>query len=191
MWHSNLEKTFISQHVIHQHWYTCPIALPLRRNPQHRSLLTVVSATSAPPFQPLRRQRNVCHPAVNCFTRETLPTIIRKHFFMSIPCIESFCPQNTHDLTLLFGITLKRARHFDYWKQHVNMRIRMRVCYLGLFKIYIYKKRPRLSWSWTVLLPSDTYRKPITSITAVLLPFVTYLLTIPHVISSNAVFILF
>jgi hypothetical protein len=36
---------------------------------------------------------------------------------------------------------------------------------------------PRLSWSWTVLLPSDTYRKPITSITAVLLPFVTYLLT--------------
>jgi hypothetical protein len=37
----------------------------------------------------------------------------------------------------------------------------------------------RLSWSWTVLLPSDTYRKPITSITVVLLPFVTYLLT-PH-----------
>jgi hypothetical protein len=34
---------------------------------------------------------------------------------------------------------------------------------------------PRLSWSWTALLPSDTRRKPITSITAVLLPFVTYL----------------
>jgi hypothetical protein len=29
-----------------------------------------------------------------------------------------------------------------------------------------------------VLLPSDKHRKPITSITAVLLPFVTYLLTI-------------
>jgi hypothetical protein len=39
---------------------------------------------------------------------------------------------------------------------------------------------PRLSWSWTVLLPSDTYRKLITSITAVLLPFVTYLLIIPR-----------
>jgi hypothetical protein len=38
---------------------------------------------------------------------------------------------------------------------------------------------PRLSRSWTVLLPSDTYRKPITSITTVLLPFVTYLLTLP------------
>jgi hypothetical protein len=39
---------------------------------------------------------------------------------------------------------------------------------------------PRLSWSWTVLLPSETHRKPITSITAVLLPFVTNLLTLPR-----------
>jgi hypothetical protein len=41
---------------------------------------------------------------------------------------------------------------------------------------------PTLSWSWDVLLPSDTYRKHITSITAVLLPFVTYLLTLPRII---------
>jgi hypothetical protein len=39
---------------------------------------------------------------------------------------------------------------------------------------------PRLSWSWTVLLPSNTYRKPITSITTVLLPFMSYLLTLPR-----------
>jgi hypothetical protein len=39
---------------------------------------------------------------------------------------------------------------------------------------------PRLSWSWTVLLHSDTNRKLITSITAVSLSFVTYLLTLPH-----------
>jgi hypothetical protein len=38
----------------------------------------------------------------------------------------------------------------------------------------------RLSLSWTMLLPSETGSKPITSITAVLLPFVTYLLTLPH-----------
>jgi hypothetical protein len=94
MWYSNLEKkTFISRHVLHQHYYTCPIALPVLRNPQHRSLLTVVSATSAPPFQPLRHQRNVCHPVVNRFTRQTLPTINMKHFLMNILCIESFCPQ--------------------------------------------------------------------------------------------------
>jgi hypothetical protein len=35
-----------------------------------------------------------------------------------------------------------------------------------------------------VLLPSDTHSRPVTSITAVLLPFVTYvyLLTLPHII---------
>jgi hypothetical protein len=44
---------------------------------------------------------------------------------------------------------------------------------------------PRLSWSWTVLPPSDTYRKPITSSTAVLLQFVTHLLTLPRVMPSG------
>jgi hypothetical protein len=37
---------------------------------------------------------------------------------------------------------------------------------------------PRLSWSWTVLLPINIPRKPNASITADLLPFVTYLLTL-------------
>jgi hypothetical protein len=40
---------------------------------------------------------------------------------------------------------------------------------------------PRLSGSWTVLLPSDPHRTPITSITVVLLPFVTYLLTLSRI----------
>jgi hypothetical protein len=35
MWYSNIEKTFISRHI-HEHWYTCPIALPVRRNPQRK-----------------------------------------------------------------------------------------------------------------------------------------------------------
>jgi hypothetical protein len=39
---------------------------------------------------------------------------------------------------------------------------------------------PRLSWSWTVLLHSDTHIKPITSITVVLLPVVTNILTLPR-----------
>jgi hypothetical protein len=38
---------------------------------------------------------------------------------------------------------------------------------------------PTLSWSWTRLLPSDT-EKTIISITAILLQFVTYLLTLPR-----------
>jgi uncharacterized membrane protein len=48
---------------------------------------------------------------------------------MNILCIESFCPQKTHNRTLIFGSTLlKHGRHFDYWNQPLN--IRMRVCCL-------------------------------------------------------------
>jgi hypothetical protein len=73
-----------------------------------------------------------------------------------------------HNRTLFFGNKLlKRGRHFDYWHQSLIMR--MRVCYV-------------VPWSWTVLLPSDTRRKPITSIAALLLPIVTYsyVLTFPR-----------
>jgi hypothetical protein len=122
-------KPFNSRHILHQHWYTCPVALPVRRNTQHTSLLTVVSATSAPPFQPLRHQRNVCPPVVTRVTRQTLPAVNRKHFFMNILCIESFYPQKTHSRSLLFGSThLKYGRHFDNWNQPLNMR--MRICYV-------------------------------------------------------------
>jgi hypothetical protein len=42
---------------------------------------------------------------------------------------------------------------------------------------------PRLSLIWIVLLPSGRYRKPITSITAVLLPFVT--VTLPRTTTAQ------
>jgi hypothetical protein len=64
----------------------------VRRNPQHKSLPTVASAASAPPLQPLH-QPNVCHPVLNRFTRQTLPTVNRKHFFMNVLWLESFCPK--------------------------------------------------------------------------------------------------
>jgi hypothetical protein len=93
------------------------------RNLQHRSLLTVFSATSAPPFQPLH-QRNVCHPVVNRFKRKTPPIVNRKYFFMNILCIELFCQQKTHNRTLLFGSThLKHGRHFYNWNQPLNIHI--------------------------------------------------------------------
>jgi hypothetical protein len=38
---------FISRHILHQHRFNGPIALPVREKPQHRRLLTVISATSA------------------------------------------------------------------------------------------------------------------------------------------------
>jgi hypothetical protein len=139
----------------HQHWYTCPIALPVRRNPQHKSLLTVVSATSAPPSQPLRHQRNIGHPLVNRFTRQTLPIVSRKHFFMIILWTVSFCPQKeTRNRRLLFGITLpKHGRHFYYWNQPLNMC--MSRCYIDCYEAGL----------CCYLVITD--RKPITSITAV------------------------
>jgi hypothetical protein len=95
--------------------------------------LTVVSATSSPPFQPVRHQRNVCHPFVDRFTQQTLPTVNRKLFFTDILCVESFCPQKTHNARILFGSTpLKYGHHFDYGNQPLNMR--MRVCYLDCYE---------------------------------------------------------
>jgi hypothetical protein len=68
-------------------------------------------------------------------------------------------PTKKHNRTLLFGSTIfKNGRHFDYWNQPLNM------AYAFVL--------PRLSWTWVVLLSSGTRSKLITSITAVLLPFV-------------------
>jgi hypothetical protein len=121
----NCGKKILSRHDLHQHWYTCPIASPMRRHLQHTSLLAPVSATSVPPFQPFHHQRNACHPVVNCFTRQTLPTTNRKHFFYEYPLYWVLLPNRT----LLFGsIPLKHGRYSDYWNQPLNMR--MRIWYL-------------------------------------------------------------
>jgi hypothetical protein len=99
--------------------------------------LAVVSATSAPPFPPLRHQRKVCHTTVNRFTWQTLPTVIMNIFFMNILYIESLCPEKkTQNRTLLFGSTHKHGRQFDYWNQPLNMR--MRVCYLECNEARLY-----------------------------------------------------
>jgi hypothetical protein len=69
---------------------------------------------------------------------------------------------------LLFGgILPKRGHHF--WL----LKLASENAYAHML--------PRLSWSWTVLLPSDAYRKPITTTTATLLPFLTYLLTLSRI----------
>jgi hypothetical protein len=132
----------------------------MRPNSQHRSFFSVVLATSAPPFQPLPHQRNICHPVANRFTQQTLPTVNRKHFFKNILYIESFCPQKTHTescSSLVHSSSTVAIWLLKSTSEHAHVR-----------------PLPRLSWSSTVLLPSDTHRKPISSITAVLLPFVTY-----------------
>jgi hypothetical protein len=104
-------------------------------------------------------------PVVNCFTQQTLPAINRKHFFMNILCIESFCAQQKCRTERCSSVIHTQALP-SFWllkpaSEHTPSHL-----------------LPRLQWSWTLLLLSDARRKPITSITAVLLPSVTYLLTV-------------
>jgi hypothetical protein len=74
--------------------------------------------------------REFLDPVVNRFTRQTLPIVNRKHFFMNIFFLHwVLLPTKSHNIKLLFGSTsLKLGRYFDYWNQPMNMR--MAVCYL-------------------------------------------------------------
>jgi hypothetical protein len=73
--------------------------------------------------------REFLGPVVNRFTRQTLPNVNRKHFFMNILCIEFFCSQIYHNRTLILSSTpFKQGRLFYYWNQPLNMRIL--ICYL-------------------------------------------------------------
>jgi hypothetical protein len=125
MLYSNLYETFISRRVLHQHWYTCTIALPVYRNPRHRSLLTVVSATSAPGSGIICGFRTQLWTAL----RDRHFTVNRKHVLWISFALSPFAHRKTHNRTLLFGsILLKHDRHFDYWNQPLNMRVP--VCHL-------------------------------------------------------------
>jgi hypothetical protein len=125
-------------------------------------LFTVVSAAFAHPFHHLQLSgvfQRICWPscdpvyATNTSQRKQ-ETYLYDTFFATSP----FVHRKTHNGRLLFGNThLNQGRHFyKPASEHAHAR-----------------PLPKLSWNRTVLLPSDKYRKPITSITAVLLPFVT------------------
>jgi hypothetical protein len=124
-------EKLISRYIFHQHWYTCPIAIPMRRNRQHRSFWLLSQSILHLRFIIWDFWKSLWEflcQVVNRFTRQTLPTVNRKDLFMNNLYTESFCPKNTHNRTLLFGSTLlKHAHRFDCWNQPLNMR--MRVCY--------------------------------------------------------------
>jgi hypothetical protein len=115
--------------------------------------------------------REFLNLVVNPFTRQTLPAVNRRHFFMNILCIESFCPQKiTTERCSSVGYSQARSL-FSLLKpasEHAHARL-----------------ISRLSWSWTVLLHSGTNRKPITSITVAMLPSVTYILTLPRMYQNK------
>jgi hypothetical protein len=172
MWYLNLKKkieTFISRHILHGHWYHWQTALPVSQNLQHGSFLTIISATSRPLFQPICHQQDVKISKTQLWTascnkhkdshhkQETFIYEYPLHWvFFNIkkPQTER-CSLVVHSTSTALNLTTKTSS--------------VHTCLLS-----------RLSWSWTVLLPRVTHRKHIMSTTAVLLSFLTYLLTLPH-----------
>jgi hypothetical protein len=111
----------------------------------------------------LARSRPSCEPIYAINTS----TVNRKHSFMNILCIESFCPQ-THTRKLLFGSTiLNHGSHSDYWNHPMNMS--MRVCYLDCHEAglccYLMIHIGTYYVHYSFLLQSVTYLLPLPRIT--------------------------
>jgi hypothetical protein len=125
-------------------------------------------------FATQKSLREFLDSVANSFTRQTLPTVNSKHLFMNIFLCWVLLPTQKHT-TGRCCYTPEALSPFLLLKpvsEYVHSRL-----------------VPRLSWSWTVLLPSDTHIKPITTITAVLLPFLTYLLTLPRTCTAAQKFL--
>jgi hypothetical protein len=153
--------------IFHQHWYTCTIPLSLRRNPQHGSGLTVVSASSVQPFHHSllsngleRISRPICVPlsATNTSHRKQ-ETFLHVYLLRWV-----VLPTKKQSRKLLLcSILLKHGRQFDYWNQPLNMP--MRVCYLD---------RREAGLCCYLLIHIESLLLP-------LLPIVTYLLILRRI----------
>jgi hypothetical protein len=125
-----------SETLIHlSHWFTSA-----SKPAAYTSPVTVVSATSAPPFQHchLRNDSHVtwpsCEPLYGTDTshrkQEMLLYVFPLHW-VPLPA------KNRHNRTVLPGrMLIKHGHHFDYWNQPLNMR--MRVCYLYCHEAGLY-----------------------------------------------------
>jgi hypothetical protein len=157
MWYSNLEKNIYFSTYPPTHWYTCPIALSVHRNPHwplsqplprlvghHLGLSDVLEKMSPPSCERI-------------YTTDT-PHRERETFIYDYPFYWALLPTKNAQQNAAFRSYTSQARS-PFW----------------LLKTASEHKPG-------CLLPSHTHRKLITSITAVLLPFVTYLQTLPRII---------
>jgi hypothetical protein len=115
-----------------------------------------ISDTFVLPFQILCYHRNICHPFVNIFKRQTLLYEYPLHWVL--------LPTKKRTTERCHSVVYSQAWSPFWLRIQVSENVHAHLL-------------PKLSRSWNMLLPSDTYRKPLTSITAVLHQFVTYLLT--------------
>jgi hypothetical protein len=174
------EKNYFSTYppptLIH---LSCPIVLSVRRNPQHRSLLAVVSATSALGWASLRFSnvferisRQSCEPLYAKNTSHRKQEIFLYEYPLHWVILST---KRMHKRTLLSGSTLlKQGHHIDYWNQPLN--VRMCVWYLD-------SHEDGLCCYLVILI-----EKPITSITAVSLQILPNLLALLRIISKIKIF---
>jgi hypothetical protein len=115
------------------------------------------------------------HLPLSCEPLYATNTSHRKQetFLTNILCIYSFCP---HKKSVQQNAALRQ-----YNTQALSPFWLLKPASEHVYACLI----PRLTWTWTVLLPSDTHRKPVTSTMAILLPFVTYLLTSLRIILTS------
>jgi hypothetical protein len=127
MWYSNLEKSFIYRHILQQHWYTCPIALPERRIPQHTIILTTVSDTSAPPSSANRLPPR-------CESLYATNTSHRKQetFLYEYPLHWTLLSTKEHTTERWSSVIHSSLSPFWLLKPSLNMR--MRECYLNCYE---------------------------------------------------------
>jgi hypothetical protein len=167
-WYSNLEKTFISWHILHQHWYTVP------------SLYQCVETRSIEVFwllsQPLPHLRFII-----CDFRTSFREFLA-------PCDEPLYATNTikrKHLFLLISFALSPLAH--------KTSTRELCCSVVYYSSMVVILTTETSlWRCACASATDCdeaglccyivihTRQPITSMTAVLLPFLIYLLTPPR-----------
>jgi hypothetical protein len=110
---------------------------------------------------------------VNRFTRQTLPTVNSIYFLVNIFYIESFCPQKTP---------------VEIWSSevHSSSTVAILTTETSLWTCACVSAAKAVLCCYLV---THIHRNPITSITAVILQFVSYLLTPPrnlaHPVQSN------
>jgi hypothetical protein len=122
MQYSNLEKTFISRHILHRFTSASkPAAYKSFECCLSHFRTSVWTSSSSAKRLPLS-----CEPlyATNTSHRK------QETFLYEYPLHWVLFPsKKMHNIRLLFAnILFMYGRHFDYWNQHLNMR--MRVCYL-------------------------------------------------------------
>jgi hypothetical protein len=100
------EKTLISRHILHLHWYTFFTALPV-----HETCSIEVFWLLFQPLPHLVKHHlwlsNVLERISQAMCEQLYVTNTShgKHFFMNILCTESFYPQKMYNRMLLFGCT--------------------------------------------------------------------------------------